>query len=529
MSARRRLLPPSVVDNGQELSPTPPTVQEVEQALWAKGSELIAYCKSQKTSLMEVENALWSQVLTVGKLLWVLFLLTRQQRQQEQLGKSVQIDGQTYRPAGVQPRNLNTLFGVVRYFRTYLRGEQGRGHYPLDAELGLTGDRVSMGVLSVAARLWTMLSYAKARSVLCWFLGQAPSTEVIERTVLGLGRRAESFFEQAQAPKEDGEVLIIQIDSKGAPMATDTEMQRRRGPRQKRPGAPSPRHRGRHRRDKWGKRPRRQKGDTSKNAKMATVCVMYTLKKEQRDGSQWLLGPLNKRVYARFAPKKHAFAFARREADKRGFTKDSGKLVQLLTDGDEDLACYAKTSFPEALHTVDVMHVVEYLYKAGECLYKEGSPELAAFIEQQKEWLYGGNEARLGSELERRLRALPLRGPGNKGRRERLSQIVNYLQKRLPQMNYQALAEQDLELATGAAEGAVKYLLGARFDVGGSRWIRERAEALLKLRCIDQNGDWDAFISSVHHHHQERSVKRADRIRIQQSSPPPLPTLRAAA
>ena len=35
---------------------------------------------------------------------------------------------------------------------------------------------------------WTG-SYAKARSTLCFLMGQAPSTEVLEQTVLGLGAR----------------------------------------------------------------------------------------------------------------------------------------------------------------------------------------------------------------------------------------------------------------------------------------------------------------------------------------------------
>ncbi len=49
--------------------------------------------------------------------------------------------------------------------------------------------------------------------------------------------------------------------------------------------------------------------------------------------------------------------------------------------------------------------------------------------------------------------------------------LRRYLDKRLPLMNYKALIEQDLELATGAGEGAIKNIIGARFDIGGSRWI----------------------------------------------------------
>ena len=102
------------------------------------------------------------------------------------------------------------------------------------------------------------------------------------------------------------------------------------------------------------------------------------------------------------------------------------------------------------------------------------------------------------AELLRRYRALPLTGPGMRGKRERLRSAIGYLDKRMDKMNYKSLLEQDLEVGSGAVEGAVKHLVGARFDFGGSRWIRERAEALLQLRCIDQNGDWESFIHFVH-------------------------------
>lgn len=223
-----------------------------------------------------------------------------------------------------------------------------------------------MNVLSLCSRLATMLSYAKVHTTLTWFLGSAPSTEVIEQTVLGLGRRTAHWFEQCPALEQDGEVLIIEVDSKGAPTATQTELHRRRGRRRPNPHPESARHRGRARRALDGKKPRRKKGDKSKNDRLAILVLMYTLRREP--GGAKLLGPVNRRVYASFAPKRHAFAIARREADKRGFIKDSGKLIQILTDGDEDLAGYAQDYFPEAIHTVDVRHVLEYVYKqVGVC------------------------------------------------------------------------------------------------------------------------------------------------------------------
>jgi hypothetical protein len=228
---------------------------------------------------------------------------------------------------------------------------------------------------------------------------------------------------------------------------------------------------------------------------MSTIVVMYTLKRSD-DGL--LEGPINKKVYASYAPKRHAVAVARREADKRGFKDQSGRLVQIITDGDNDLERYVKDLFPRAIHTIDIFHVTEYLWKAGGCLYKEGSEELVEWVEEQKDLLYDGCAAKIVKEIDNRLALLPKKGPGMKGRRERLEKIREYLHKRLDKMDYKALNKQDLEISSGAVEGAVNYVIAKRFDSGGMRWIKERAEPLLQLRCIEVNNDWDAFISYVH-------------------------------
>jgi hypothetical protein len=63
-----------------------------------------------------------------------------------------------------------------------------------------------------------------------------------------------------------------------------------------------------------------------------------------------------------------------------------------------------------------------------------------------------------------------------------------------------------------------------RFDHGGMRWIRERAQALLQLRCIYLNGDWDAFLDWA----LPQLSKPSDECpfpRIQRKVPAPLPQL----
>jgi hypothetical protein len=479
-------------------------------------------------SFKDFENALREVVFAFARIAIMLFMALREDHLMRAYPSQAAHGGRQFRRAPAIARSLATLFGVVRYARTYMREvghDQRRGFHPLDVALGLVGDRFSWNVLAMAARLATKLSFAEARTTLASFVPDTPSTEVIEQTVLGLGRHTAAWFEQAPAPKGDGEVLVIMFDGKGAPTATESELSRRRGKRRRRHLPASPRHRGRYRRRRYGKKPRRKKGDKSKNARVATMVVMFTLKRH----SNKLLGPINRKLYASFAPKRHAFAVARREATKRGFGPHSGKLIQIVTDGDPDFSLYASEYFPTAMHSVDVMHVIEKLWTAGECCFREGTEPLRQWIEVQKDRLYAGKADEIIAELCQRRHAIPATGPGNKGKRERLFNVIGYMQNRVHQMPYDKIIKLDLELGTGAVEGAVKNIIGKRCDHGGMRWIEERVEAIVQLRCIEANGDWDRFIAFVHDRMRAEAQRDGTRLRLQSSKPAELPTLLEAA
>jgi len=471
------------------------------------------------------EEELIPRIFCLGRLLIALFLCLWEER--TPVTTTVVRGKEEYGRQPAKSRLLGTYFGKVRYWRTYLlqrNGKRGGGYYPVDLALGLTADGFSMGLLSRALRLATKMSYAAAAGVMVNFLGWSPSTKAIEEATLGLGRFTAEWVENRPPPQGDGEVLVIQVDSKATPTARKAELKKRRGKRKPNPYPDSPRHRSRHRRLKRGSKPRRRKGDKSKNGKMATVVVMYTLKHDtDEEGQPILKGPINRWVYASYAPKRHAFAIARREADKRGFHHGSGRYVQIMTDGDKDLSQYAGEFFPEAQHSLDVIHVIEYLWKAGACLHREGSDALRGWVEKQKDRLYDGQS----ETIVRAIRA-SVKLASTKKKQERLKQIANYMAKRVHMMNYDVLEAADLELSSGMVEGAVRYVVAQRFDEGGMRWIRERAEALLHLRCIEINGDWEAFFTFVHKkiNRKQRSSRRAQR--LLRDCPEPLPTLGVA-
>ena len=61
------------------------------------------------------------------------------------------------------------------------------------------------------------------------------------------------------------------------------------------------------------------------------------------------------------------------------------------------------------------------------------------------------------------------------------------------------------------------------------RWIRERSEALLQLRCIEINEQWDAFVRFVHKRGPGDPNAPPERRKLLAKEPDPLPTLGLAA
>ena len=105
--------------------------------------------------------------------------------------------------------------------------------------------------------------------------------------------------------------------------------------------------------------------------------------------------------------------------------------------------------------------------------------------------LYKGYVRALLGRLEQAMRGISPRGPGTKEKRKVLKRVITYLEARVKLMDYGRLRNEDLVIASGVVEGAARYVVGERLDNSGMRWIEERAEAVLLLRCIEVNGDWE--------------------------------------
>jgi hypothetical protein len=384
---------------------------------------------------------------------------------------------------------LGTLFGKVPFARPIARPmgkPRGKCDLPVDRELGLCSG-FSLGVVLAVTRLSAQMAFASARQTFEQFCAWAPSPRGVLRMIDAVGGVARAFLEQAPTPNDDGEVLVIQVDAKGAPTISSRERARRA----RRRGVKNGKNRRHHRRRRRHEHPRvrRKPGDKSKNANMAVVGVIYTLR---RDEEGRLDGPVNKRLYATFNGHKALFKWLHEQAVKRGYGTDKFEHVHFLADGAKAIWKLQQKYFPDAEVALDWYHVAEKLWSAAKCIHRKDRDARAAWVKDQQQRLRNGSFDALMTDLRVALEDTPLTGPGNKYRRKILSKTINHFERNRLRMRYQRLRRLDLDIATGVVEGAVRHLVGIRFDGPGMRW-GDRRERLLHLRCILINQQWDQF------------------------------------
>ena len=506
------------IQRKQTATGCPATSESVRADAKTVFDDLTRVCETCDTPFWRFEKDLLVRVAVLGACLIRLFLTARYERLDLQPFLK---DGKYRSGDGYAERTLKTVYGEVTYGRHYLMSRGGgSGFFPLDVVLGLTRDRLSPWVMQWVARLATRMSFKAAQMVCKAVLNWAPATETIEQVVLGMGRDAAPFMKQLKAPADDGEVLVIEVDGKCPPTATEAELAKRRGKRKPKHERDCPcgcqRHRGKAKRKARGSKKRRKKGDKSKNGKEVSVVMMYTLK---RGGDGKLHGPINKKLYATFAGRKAAALWARAEATKRGFGSDTTKTIQIVLDGAKGLKDNLKPLFPNAIFTLDVCHVVERLWALGHHFHKEGSEELKEWVENLKALVYRGKMKTLIKLLQKWLEQTSNHGPGTKGRRTALTKLIGYLKPRVKMMRYGKWIKEDLVIASGQVEGAVRHLVGERFDCAGMRWRQDKAEALLHLRCIELNHDWETFVTWFQRKTQARLNKGERRHKVLTNQP----------
>ncbi|MFZ1641987.1 MAG: ISKra4 family transposase, partial [Candidatus Contendobacter sp.] len=70
-------------------------------------------------------------------------------------------------------------------------------------------------------------------------------------------------------------------------------------------------------------------------------------------------------------------------------------------------------------------------------------------------------------------------------------------------------------IASGVIEGACRHVVKDRMERAGMHWTLPGAQALLNLRCVALNDEWEPFIN---HHIQSETARLYANIPIQPKS-----------
>ncbi|WP_329536954.1 hypothetical protein OG568_51160 (plasmid) [Streptomyces sp. NBC_01450] len=94
-----------------------------------------------------------------------------------------------------------------------------------------------------------------------------------------------------------------------------------------------------------------------------------------------------------------------------------------------------------------------------------------------------------------------------------MDKAVGYLRAKLPYLGYDIALAEGWPIATGLIEGACRYLVKDRMDITGACWGLAGAEAVLKLRTVISNGDFEEHWK----YHAQREHLRVHAIRYRDS------------
>ncbi len=337
--------------------------------------EIIAYCLNDQgpASFLDFETALLGLLRSLGCLLIQLFLRARHDRLDLPPGRPAAIAWPTPPPADAQDqlRAGRLCPGVPR-----AAAGGGPGVHPLDVALGLTRDAFSPLVIGWFCRLATRVSFRVASELGGMFLGAAPPVSAIEEWVLGLARPAYVYLSDGPLPEDDGEVLVIEIDGKAAPTATDAgtgAAPRPAGP--SRAGLPVSAASGPGQAAASGSEEAAEEGGQEQERPERHLGGDV----HPAAGRGWSAArPESTRRCSGPSARGAGAGLGAGAGDAPRLPPGTAKMVQIVIDGETCLEQRLRRLFRGAILTLDIRHAQEKLWEVGRLFHREGSAELAA-------------------------------------------------------------------------------------------------------------------------------------------------------
>src|SRR6266705_1257594 len=157
----------------------------------------------------------------------------------------------------------------------------------------------------------------------------------------------------------------------------------------------------------------------------------------------------------------------------------------------------------------DFVHVLEYCWKAAWSFFETGDPDAEDWVAARATKILEGKASQVAAGIRRRATTYGYTG----SERDGADNCAAYLTAKAPYLDYATALAEGWPIATGIIEGACRHLVADRLGITGARWGLDGAEAILKLRAVIANGDFDRYWR----HHLRKEHERVHHARYRES------------
>ncbi|WP_239342360.1 ISKra4 family transposase [Frankia sp. CiP3] len=433
---------------------------------------------------------------------------------------------------------LTSLFGDVTVVRKAYRAPGVRNLYPADRDLNLPDGQYSHGLRRRIVRAVAISPYDEAIDAVerdtGVRVGKRQAVQAVERAAMDLeafyalppderlppddrdatattimGEEDRALGEGADQQQADGDapergLLVLQADGKGIPMRPDG-LRAQAAKAAAEAKATDRRRTGLASAEKTGR------------TRMAEVTTVYRIARAPRTIDDVVPAPGRRDTAEAAAARAAKRRAAPRPVDRwlsaslvddiptaiatmfdQAELRDHGRELDwvALVDGNnaQIAAIEAEATRRDLTLTVivDVIHVIGYLWKAAAVFFTCDDPDDPGgknWLRDRLRALLAGRARDVATGIRRRATGEALTGTG----RQTIDEVARYLDAKAPYLDYPTALAEGYPIATGVMEGACRHLVMDRFEVGGARWGLEGAEAVLGLRAVITNGDFDAY------------------------------------
>jgi hypothetical protein len=405
-------------------------------------------------------------------------------------------------------RALETVFGTVTVKRLAYRAPGVGNLHPADATLNLPVERHSHGLRKLCALESPRGSFDGAAEAIERQTGVRLGKRQVEE-LAGLAAMDFEDFYQTGRPARDkrGDLLVLSADGKG--IVTRPDALRTRAPARPR-AVPAP-------------KPRLSGQEPQNRKRIGEIGAVYDAAPALRTPADILIsaapegyepapGPVARNKWLTASIVKAPAEVIKRifdEAERRD-PKHRRTWVALVEGANhqiERIKFEARKREVTVTIVVDIVHVLQYLWNAAGSLHPNDDQAAEQWVHHQATRLLQGHARKVAGAIRRQATNRRL----DPSQRKPADEAAAYLTNKAPYLDYPTALTQGWPIATGIVEGACRHLVLVkdRFDITGARWGFAGAEAILKLRAIIANGDFEEYwrfhlAQERHHVHETR-------------------------